>query len=217
MRLVQSSPFGGSNNLAPGNSVTLPNPPKIGNLLLALAKATPSAGAMSIPNFAVDALQIGNTTHYMGMFKEEVDVGQSQTIVLTDSATPTTVQLSVAAFEGVKAAEDATMVSTNGGATLKTSQATGNITTTTPDCLLVAYLGLQTANTATSFQIDWGTGASIQTIAVKANQHALAYRFVHAAGTYGATWSWPTASRVTTAIKAFQGTPDPGSGIIGLL
>lgn len=212
--LVFANPFSGSNSAGNPASLTAPNPPQAGNLMVAAAKVTggTSVGAGTIPGFTAETpLQIGNVAHYLALLHLAVAAGQSSTITLTDAGSPTTVQFGIAEFAGVTATQDATLVSSNGGATTKTTQNTGaGITTTAANCLLLAVLGLQSANTATSITVDSGF-----TIITKANQYALAYRFAPP-GTYNPTWAWPTASRVTTVVQAYQASSAANAGFIGV-
>jgi hypothetical protein len=200
-------PSVGSNGLGNPSTLVMPNPVNTGDLLFALVKEVLSTSAVTIPNFSNSGsgrIQIGNSTsHFLWPMHCLAAAGQSATITATEGGgTPSVSQMGVGEFSGVLTTQDAAMVVTNGGATSKTSQATGNITTTTPECLLIAFLGQATASAQATTVVDSGF-----TIFGKGNQLAVAFRIVRAAGTYGATWSWVTAGVCTAGIMAFRADP----------
>jgi hypothetical protein len=186
-----------------------PNPPNPGNLLIAPVLETGGTGTITIPNFTSIALinPGGIATQRFEIFYCVSAPGQTDTITATDTGSPSSSQMGITEFSGVTSTQDAALVSGNSGLSGVTSFATGNITTTTPNCLLIAVWATATATAQGSTSVDSGF-----TILAKANKFAIAYKLVDTAGTYGATFSWATSGRATAAIMAFQADPTSSAG-----
>lgn len=213
IRYVDGEVFVGSNTIGNPSTISYMNPVNPGNLMIAVQKSNQS-GAVTIPNFTdpYGAQQIGNSVHYVTVLKGTAASGQSQTITATNAGAGTVFQFNIAQFSGVTSTEDAPMVVTNGGTTSINTLSTGTITTTTPNCLLIAFFATATATSQPLTSIDSGF-----TIIAKGNQNYLAYKIVNTAGAHSATWSWNTAGRVTTGILAFQTANHPNTnGFFGM-
>lgn len=174
----------------------LPNPASIGDLLFIIAVQNTTGVASASGFTAGSAIQVGTGTNRATVLKAAAVSGTGSTVAVSGSATPTTVYVAGGEFSGVTTTEDATAGTAAAGAA--TSVGTGTVTTTTADCLLVAWLGTQTAIAAAA-TINNGF-----TIIGQTARACLAYKVVSATGAYSATWSWASSGQATGGIHAFR-------------
>lgn len=182
------------------------NPVHPPDLLLAVVYQN-LTGVASITGFTASAAKaIGSSSARATFLKLAAGSGQSATITATGTGSPTSMHEHVAEFSGVTATEDATMVTAATVGTVATL-ATGNITTVTAGCLLVAWLATQ-GNVTNAAASGWTVLPNFAPRAV------LAWRMAPTTGAYGATWTWTTGTSAGAGIAAFRPASTPPADLL---
>lgn len=189
--------------------LTLTNPANIGDLMFILAVQN-TTGVASATGMTGSAIQVGTGASRATPLIGAGASGTGSSISVTLSASPAADYLVSAIFSGVTTTEDATAgTAASGGVS---SIGTGTVTTTTADCLLIAWAASQTAVLAAA-TINNGF-----TILGTTARGTLAYKLVNAAGAYSATWTWGSSAQATGGIHAFRlATGIPRGDLAGFL